>query len=159
MPRPDLALAAIRRSLRPDGVLVIKDIKSTGDFEKDRRNPLLALMYGFSVSACLGSGLSTEDGLGLGTLGFHPEVAEGMCRSAGFSRFRIARRPRPRQSLLRSPSLIGAALLGCGRDNRSAETRKRFCNGVRGSASTTQLSSRSALVGLPPSRRNAEAFL
>lgn len=95
MPRPDLALAAIRRALRPDGVLVIKDIKSTGDFEKDRRNPLLALMYGFSVSACLGSGLSTEDGLGLGTLGFHPEVAERMCRSAGFSRFRTLDVPDP----------------------------------------------------------------
>lgn len=95
MPRPDAALAAIRQSLRPDGALVIKDIKSTGDFEKDRRNPLLALMYGFSVAACLGSGLSTEDGLGLGTLGFHPEVAREMCQSAGFTRFRILDVPDP----------------------------------------------------------------
>jgi hypothetical protein len=30
---------------------------------------------------------SEPGGAGLGTLGFHPELAERMCREAGFSRF------------------------------------------------------------------------
>lgn len=87
MPRPDLALAAIRRTLKPDGVLVIKDIKSQPGFENNRKNPLLAMQYGYSLTSCLPSGLSEPGGLGLGTLGFNPEVAEQMVTDAGFSRF------------------------------------------------------------------------
>lgn len=85
MTRPDLALRDIRSAISDDGVLVIKDIKTTGDFERDQGNPLLALMYGYSVSGCLPSGLSAPDGLGLGTLGFSPAVAEDMAVAAGFS--------------------------------------------------------------------------
>ena len=49
---------------------------------------MLALMYGFSVSACMSSALSEPDGMGLGTLGFNPEVARRMTAEAGFTRFR-----------------------------------------------------------------------
>jgi hypothetical protein len=48
---------------------------------------MLAMFYGFSVSACMSSALSEEGGAGLGTLGFNPEVAETMVRAAGFTRF------------------------------------------------------------------------
>jgi hypothetical protein len=49
---------------------------------------LLAMFYGFSVSACMSSALSEPGGAGLGTLGFNPQVAERMVGEAGFSRFR-----------------------------------------------------------------------
>lgn len=87
MTRPDQTIAAIRRSLKPDGTWLIKDIKSFGDFRKNRKNPMLAMMYGFSVSACMSSALSEEGGMGLGTLGFHPQVAREMTRAGGFSGF------------------------------------------------------------------------
>jgi 2-polyprenyl-3-methyl-5-hydroxy-6-metoxy-1,4-benzoquinol methylase len=87
MPRPADALAAIRRAIRPDGTWLIKDIKSGSSWQQNLRNPVLALMYGLSVTSCMSSGLSEPGGAGLGTLGFHPELAERMCREAGFSRF------------------------------------------------------------------------
>jgi hypothetical protein len=49
---------------------------------------LLALQYGSSVLVCMASALSEPGGAGLGTLGFNPDVAEAMCREAGFTRFR-----------------------------------------------------------------------
>jgi SAM-dependent methyltransferase len=88
MPRPDRAAEAVRRTLRGDGTWLIKDIRSSGDFARDRRNPLLALFYGFSVASCLQSALSEPGGLGLGTLGLHPKRAEALVREAGFGRFR-----------------------------------------------------------------------
>jgi 2-polyprenyl-3-methyl-5-hydroxy-6-metoxy-1,4-benzoquinol methylase len=87
MPRPDLALEAIRASLRGDGTLLIKDIRSTGDFDKDRRNPLLAMFYGFSVASCLQSSRSEPDGMGLGTLGLYPERMQDLVTAAGFASF------------------------------------------------------------------------
>ncbi len=89
MPHPDQALAAIRSVLDPDGVLVIKDIKSKPGFENNRKNPVLAMQYGFSLTSCLASGLSEEGGMGLGTLGFNPEVAERLVSEAGFSQFTL----------------------------------------------------------------------
>ncbi|MDP7640155.1 MAG: class I SAM-dependent methyltransferase [Candidatus Hydrogenedentes bacterium] len=87
MTRPAEVIAAIRKALKPDGVWLIKDIRSKPRFEDNFRNPLLAMMYGFSVSACMSSALSEPGGAGLGTLGFNPEVAEKMVREAGFTRF------------------------------------------------------------------------
>ena len=87
MPRPDQSLAAIRGAIADDGTLLIKDIRSNGDFEKDRRNPLLALFYSFSVTSCLQSAISEPDGLGLGTLGLYPDKAREMTEVAGFTSF------------------------------------------------------------------------
>jgi 2-polyprenyl-3-methyl-5-hydroxy-6-metoxy-1,4-benzoquinol methylase len=87
MPRPTEAAAAIRRAIQPDGTWLIKDIRSAAAWQDNLRNPLLAMMYGMSVTSCMSSGLSEPDGAGLGTLGLHPELAERMCREAGFSRF------------------------------------------------------------------------
>lgn len=89
MTHPDVVIAAIHRALKPDGTWLIKDIRSQPDFEDNLRNPMLAMFYGFSVSACMSSALSEPGGAGLGTLGFNPEVAERMVREAGFSRFRL----------------------------------------------------------------------
>mmetsp|Transcript_6571 Transcript_6571/g.8343 ORF Transcript_6571/g.8343 Transcript_6571/m.8343 type:complete len:146 (+) Transcript_6571:335-772(+) len=76
--------------LKPGGTLLIKDIKSTGDFKKNLETMNnLGLLYGFSISSCLSSSMSQPDGLGLGTLGFNPIVAKQMAESAGFQRFKI----------------------------------------------------------------------
>jgi 2-polyprenyl-3-methyl-5-hydroxy-6-metoxy-1,4-benzoquinol methylase len=88
MTRPDRVITAIRRAIRPDGTWLIKDIRSSGDFAKNLRNPLLAMFYGFSVASCMSSAMSEPGGMGLGTLGFHPAKAEEMVRAAGFTRFR-----------------------------------------------------------------------
>ncbi|MGY9074951.1 MAG: class I SAM-dependent methyltransferase [Acidimicrobiales bacterium] len=87
MPRPDESLAAIRAAIAANGTLLIKDIRSTGDFKRDRRNPLLALFYGFSVTSCLQSAMSEPDGLGLGTLGLHGDMARDMTAASGFGSF------------------------------------------------------------------------
>ncbi len=87
MPRPQAALAAMRRTLRDDGTLLIKDIRCSASFDDNRRNPVLALMYSTSVLTCLGSATSEPGGAALGTMGLHPEAAEAMTSEAGFSRF------------------------------------------------------------------------
>ncbi len=89
MPHPDATLAAMRRAIKDDGTLLIKDIKSAARFEDNLKNPLLAMMYGFSLTSCLPSALSDEGGMGLGTLGLHPELAEQMVRQAGFGHFQM----------------------------------------------------------------------
>jgi SAM-dependent methyltransferase len=89
MTQPMAALQAIRGAIAGDGTLLVKDIRSTGDWRADRRNPMLAMMFGFSVSACMSSALSEPGGAGLGTLGFNTGVAEQMVRDAGFTRFAV----------------------------------------------------------------------
>ncbi|MCB9371597.1 MAG: methyltransferase domain-containing protein [Microthrixaceae bacterium] len=89
MTRPADAIAAIRAALADDGVWLIKDIRCTGDWATDRRNPMLAMMYGFSLTSCMSSALSEPGGAGLGTVGFSTDVAEAMAREAGFTRFRV----------------------------------------------------------------------
>lgn len=87
MPHPERVIAAIRNAIKPDGTWLIKDIRSQPRFEENLNHPLLAMFYGFSVSACMSSALSEPGGAGLGTLGFNPEVAEKMVREAGFTHF------------------------------------------------------------------------
>jgi SAM-dependent methyltransferase len=89
MPHPETVIRAIRRAIKPDGTWLIKDIKSKPRFEDNLGHPMLAMFYGFSVSACMSSALSEPGGAGLGTLGFNPEVAEKMVREAGFTRFAL----------------------------------------------------------------------
>ena len=89
MTRPADVISSIHGAMKPEGTWLIKDIRSQPDFKENMKNPLLAMFYGFSVSACMSSALSEPDGAGLGTLGFNPEVAERMTREAGFNRFRM----------------------------------------------------------------------
>ena len=87
MARPDITAKAVRSAMSEDGTWLIKDIRSTGDFEKDSRNPMLAMMYGFSLASCLQSAMSEPGGLGLGTIGLHPARAQELVTEAGFTRF------------------------------------------------------------------------
>jgi len=89
MTQPQAAIEEISRRLVDDGTWFIKDIRSKPNFEDNLRNPMLAMMYGFSLFTCMASAMSEPGGAGLGTLGFNPEVAERMSRKAGFTRFKL----------------------------------------------------------------------
>lgn len=89
MPKPAEAIASIRAALHDDGTWLIKDIRAGATWTDNQRNPVLAMMYGTSVATCMSSALSEPDGAGLGTLGFHRQLAEAMCREAGFTRFTV----------------------------------------------------------------------
>ena len=89
MTEPQSVINAIRGGLKDDGTWFIKDIRTHARFEDNLRNPMLAMMYGFSLMSCMSSAMSEPDGAGLGTLGFNPEVAEEMSRNAGFTRFQL----------------------------------------------------------------------
>ena len=84
MTRPDLTAAAVRGAVRPDGTWLIREIRSSGTWSRDRRNPLLAMFYGYSVASCMSSALSEPDGAGLGTLGLPAPAVEALCHAAGF---------------------------------------------------------------------------
>lgn len=89
MTRPDAAIAAVRRALKPDGTWLAKEIRCWPTWEQNRKNPMLAMFYGFSVTACLASATSQPGGAGLGTVGLHGEQLRAMAEAAGFSRFKI----------------------------------------------------------------------
>ena len=89
MTHPERVVRAIRRSVRPDGTWLIKDIRSSPSFAENRRNPMLAMLYGFSIQSCLSSAMSHPEGAGLGTLGLDPVTAEALVRAHGFGTFRV----------------------------------------------------------------------
>jgi len=86
---PDQLISAIRHSLKEDGAWLCADVKGLPTFSENLAdNPMATLAYSFSVLVCMSAGLSTSDGAGLGTLGFHKDKAREMTRANGFSRFR-----------------------------------------------------------------------
>lgn len=89
MTRPDRAAAAIRRSIDDDGTWLVKDIRCGDSWVDNRRNPMLAMFLGFSVTSCMSSALSEPGGAGLGTIGLTPTVAERLAAEAGFGQFRV----------------------------------------------------------------------
>ena len=89
MARPDQALADLRRVVREDGLVVVKDVKTADDFDQQQRNPVLAMMYGLSMMACLPSGIGDGDGMALGNQGLTPRKVEELATEAGFSQFTV----------------------------------------------------------------------
>ena len=89
MCNPADALAALRRSVKDDGVLLVKEIRCRPDFADNRGNPMLAMLYGFSITGCLASATSEPGGAALGTVGLHAELLEEMTGAAGFSSLRV----------------------------------------------------------------------
>jgi len=88
MAQPAEVMAQIQRAIAPDGIWLIADIKAHATYEENvERNPMAPMMYGTSVLTCMSSALSEPGGLGLGTLGFHPQLARQMVEAAGFTRF------------------------------------------------------------------------
>ena len=72
MTRPDAAAAAIRRAIADDGTWLVKEIRCDDTWAGNRRNPLLAMFFGFLIVSCMSSALSESDGAGLGMLGLPP---------------------------------------------------------------------------------------
>lgn len=95
MSRPDLAAQSIRSSLAPHGTWLVKEIKCGPTYESNQRNPLQALMYGYSVSSCLASATLEEGGFGLGTLGMDPDTLAKIVTDAGFTSFEKLQTPDP----------------------------------------------------------------
>lgn len=89
MPYPDRALRAIRKATKPDGVLLIKDIRCSDSQAENIASPIGAFGYAVSVALCMSSAMSVPDGAGLGTMGMNPKLAEKMCNEVGFSQFQI----------------------------------------------------------------------
>jgi len=90
MTHPQQVISAIRKALDDDGTYLIADIKARPTYEENlEENPMVAMMYGFSVLSCMSSAMSEPDGAGLGTLGFHEGTAREMTAEAGFTRFKI----------------------------------------------------------------------
>jgi len=89
MTRPDAAAAAIRRAIADDGTWLVKEIRCDDTWAGNRRNPMLAMFLGFSITSCMSSALSEPGGAGLGTIGLPPRAMEHLARDAGFTRFRV----------------------------------------------------------------------
>jgi SAM-dependent methyltransferase len=79
-------LRVIRDGLRPDGRYVCLDINASHAVE-DNVGPLGAFFYSISVQYCMTTSLA-HGGIGLGTCGFNPHVAERMAADAGFTSWR-----------------------------------------------------------------------
>jgi 2-polyprenyl-3-methyl-5-hydroxy-6-metoxy-1,4-benzoquinol methylase len=89
MPHPAEAIGAVRAAIQPDGTWLVKDIRAGATWADNQRNPVLAMMYGTSVTTCMSSALSEPGGAGLGTLGLPRELLQRMCAEAGFTRFAV----------------------------------------------------------------------
>lgn len=85
MTRPDDALAAIRTALRDDGTLLVKEIRCADTLSQNMHNPMLAMLFGFSITSCMSSATSEADGMGLGTVGLPESKLRTLATAAGFS--------------------------------------------------------------------------
>lgn len=89
MTEPTATIEAIRGAVKGDGTWLVKDIRSAATARENLKNPMAAMMYGFSISSCMSSAMSEPGGLGLGTLGLPPHLLSEFATNAGFTRFRV----------------------------------------------------------------------
>lgn len=85
--QPVQALAAMRRAVRPGGVVVIMDEAVADSFEAPASD-VDRLMYGFSLFICLPDGLSSRPSAGTGTV-MRPETLRKYAQEAGFADIEI----------------------------------------------------------------------
>jgi SAM-dependent methyltransferase len=79
--RPDLALQAIARSLKPEGTYVAADISGSSGLANNLADPLAVFKYAWSVMYCMTVSLA-YDGMALGTV-WGEERARAMMADAG----------------------------------------------------------------------------
>ncbi len=79
---PAAVLAAIRAALRPDGTLLMVDIKASSNLEDNVDLPWGSFLYAISTFHCMTVSLG-QGGEGLGTV-WGVQLAERMLRDAGF---------------------------------------------------------------------------
>lgn len=90
MAHPDEVLSIARKALKDDAWgYLIADFKCKETCAENiaMDQGLAMLGYGASVMLCLNSAMSGEGSMGLGTLGWHPKLAEKMLKEAGFAGF------------------------------------------------------------------------
>ena len=85
--RPDLVLAGIRGALRPDGVYLCVDTRSSSDLAGNLDHPLGPFLYTVSTMHCMTVSLALG-GMGLGTV-WGEQLALRMLADAGFGRVEV----------------------------------------------------------------------
>ena len=81
--RPDNVLAGIRRSLKPDGVFLMQDIRASSTITENRDHPIGTLLYTISCMHCMTTSLA-QGGMGLGAMWGEQKAIEFL-KSAGFA--------------------------------------------------------------------------
>jgi len=80
--QPVEVLRGVRRSLRPDGTLLLMEMRSA-DRREDNAGPIATMLYATSVLFCVPTSIATG-GEGLGTLGLPEARVRELCAEAGF---------------------------------------------------------------------------
>lgn len=87
MPDPIGVLTAIRRALRPDGIVVVMDEAVAESFAAPG-DEIERAMYGYSLLMCLPDSMSTPGSIATGTV-MRPATLERYAREAGLTRFSV----------------------------------------------------------------------
>ena len=82
---PARVLSNIHRALKDDGVYLMQDIAGSSHVEKNIDHPLGPFIYTISCMHCMSVSLE-QGGAGLGAM-WGEELAEQMCKEAGFGHF------------------------------------------------------------------------
>ena len=82
MSDPVSVLAAMRRMVADDGVVVVMDERTEDAFTAPAPE-VEQLLYGYSLMCCLGDGLSHQPSVGTGTV-MRPDTFTEYARAAGF---------------------------------------------------------------------------
>ncbi|MEN8444776.1 MAG: class I SAM-dependent methyltransferase [Cyanobacteria bacterium J06555_13] len=85
--QPGAVLQNIRRALKPDGLFLMQDVRSSTQLEKNLDHPVAPLLYTVSCNHCTAVSLAAG-GPGLGAM-WGEELALDMLRDAGFSRVSV----------------------------------------------------------------------
>jgi SAM-dependent methyltransferase len=88
---PDAVLRAIGKALRPEGVLLMRDVAGTSHVDEDVANPLAPFLYTISCLHCMTVSLA-DGGMGLGAM-WGQERALEMLGDAGFNRVEARQLP------------------------------------------------------------------
>jgi len=83
MANPKGGLIAIKDALKPNGVLLLLEMKCSDKLEENI-TPTAQIMYTFSIMYCMTQSLS-QGGEGLGTMGLPPSKLRELCMESGFS--------------------------------------------------------------------------
>jgi 2-polyprenyl-3-methyl-5-hydroxy-6-metoxy-1,4-benzoquinol methylase len=87
MSRPVEVLAAVRRILRPDGVLIVADERTEDDFHAPA-SEIERIFYGYSVLCCLPSAMDEQPSAATGTV-MRRSTFETYAREAGFEQVAV----------------------------------------------------------------------
>jgi 2-polyprenyl-3-methyl-5-hydroxy-6-metoxy-1,4-benzoquinol methylase len=88
---PDKVLANIRKSLKPDGIFLMQDIRASSNLENNMNHSLAPYLYTVSCLHCMTVSLAQE-GKGLGAM-WGKELVTQMLKESGFSSIKVKELP------------------------------------------------------------------